>query len=113
MVDRMPEKSWATRKLLPRTPLGRWSVRLTTGSVLLFGVFFVLVASGQKGGDSFFSNLWLSGTILPAAGLALAGGAVGAVAAIKETERSLGVSAAVLLGVIVLMVIVGELALPH
>jgi len=112
-VHHFPDKRLATRKLPPHTPLGRRSVGFTTGSVLLFGVFFLLIASGQKGGDSFFSNLWLSGTILPAAGLALAGGAVGAVAVVRDRERSMSVFAAVLLGLVVLMFILGELVFPH
>jgi len=83
------------------------------GSLMLFGVFFVLVAFGHKGGESFFSNLWLAGTILPAAALALASGTVGAVAAIKDTERSLSVFTAVVLGGIVAIFMIGELIFPH
>lgn len=86
---------------------------MTTVSFLLFIAFFAFVASGQKGGESFFSNLWLSATILPAAGLAMAGGAVGSVAAIKHGERSLGVLVAIILGCSVLLFVIGELLVPH
>lgn len=83
------------------------------GSILLFLVFIMLVMSGQKGGDTFLSNPWLSGTIPSAAGLALGGGGVGLVAASKDRDRSVGVVAAVVLGTLVLFWIVGEVAFPH
>lgn len=86
---------------------------LLAASFVLFIAFFAFVASGQRGGESFFSNLWLSATILPAAGLAMAGGAVGLAAAIKQAERSLGVLVAIVFGCSVLLFVIGELVFPH
>lgn len=102
-----------TRWLLPATLPGKWSAGLLAGSLGLFGAFFALVMSGQRGGDTFAGNLWLSGTIVPAAGLALAAGAVGLVAAIKDGERSLVVGAAIAFGLLVALVVIGEIVFPH
>lgn len=99
--------------LVPSTLPGRWSAGLLAASLLCFVFFFVLVMSGQRGGDTFFSNLWLSGTILPAAALAIAAGAVGLAAAIRDGERSLVVGIAIIYGFLVLMFTVGEVAFPH
>lgn len=101
------------RRLRPQTPLGKLSVRLIAASLLLFVAFFGFVAAGQRGGESFFSNLWLSVTMLPAAALAIGGGAVGCVAAIRDNERSLGALVAIILGSSVLLFVVGELVVPH
>jgi hypothetical protein len=86
---------------------------LLTGSLLCFAAFFLLVISGRRGGDSFFSNLWLSVTILSAAGLAIAAGAVGLVAAIRDGERSLVVGVGIVFGFSILLFTVGEIAFPH
>ncbi|MCP3974370.1 MAG: hypothetical protein GY720_07750 [bacterium] len=112
-MHRVSGSGFSERWLRPQTPLGRRAVGLTAASFLLFVAFFGFVASGQRGGESFFSNLWLSATILPAAGLAIAGGAVGLTAAIKHAERSLGVLVAIVFGTSVLLFVSGELVFPH
>lgn len=98
---------------LPRTRPGSWSVGLLGVSLISFAAFFGLAASGQEGGDSFLDNLWLSGTMLSAAGCAIAAGFAGAWAAIRELERSPGVILAMLLGLLVLVFVVGEVVAPH
>jgi ABC-type uncharacterized transport system permease subunit len=62
-----------TRKLIirgvikmPKTRLGKWSVGLIILFFLLFALFQFLVASGQRGGATFFSNLVLAIPILAA-----------------------------------------------
>lgn len=82
-------------------------------SVVLFAGFFALVASGQRGGETLADNLWLSGTALPAAGLAIGAGITGAFAAIRDRDRSPGVIAAVLVGALVLVFVIGEVVSPH
>lgn len=98
---------------MPRTRAGRWSIRLFGASVALFAAFFALVASGQRGGDTFSDNLWLSGTALPAAFLTVVAAGFGLVAVIKERERSLLVFAAIVAGLVVLFFAIGEVVAPH
>lgn len=98
---------------LPRTRAGKWSLGLLAGCLLAFFLMQLLVVSGQRGGDTFLDNLWLS---LPAlAGLlcALAAGAMAAVAVIRHGERSLFAFLALLLGLLLLVFLVGEIATPH
>ena len=79
----------------------------------LFAAFFGLVLGGQKGGDTFFSNPWLAGTIT-----AGAVGAIGAVGAglygiVRKRERSAAVYVATTFGLLVLAYAAAELAFPH
>ena len=99
--------------LRPHTAPGAWSLRLLAGSVALFVAFFLLVASGQRGGDTFFSNLWLASTILAAAGLAIGAGAIGLVAVIGSRERSSVVLTAIAVGLVVTVFLIGEVGFPH
>ena len=101
-----------SRWLVPSTTAGRWSAALLAGAAVCFAAFFFLVMSGQRGGDTFFSNPWLSGTILVAAGLAIAAGIVGLTAAIRHGERSVLVGIAIVLGLLVVLFVVGEVVFP-
>lgn len=98
---------------MPRTRAGRWSLRLLGVSLIFFAAFYSLVATGQRGGDTFFGNPWLSGTILPAGGAAVAAATVGLVGVIKQQERSPAVYIAVVLGLLVLAFGIAEVVAPH
>lgn len=65
--------------MIPRTRMGRLAVGGDAAFLVFLGAFIGLVASGQTGGDKFFSNPWLSGSILLAGGAAVASGIVGLV----------------------------------
>lgn len=97
----------------PSTRLGWWAVGLAVGFFIFFGLFQMLVASGQRGGESFFSNSWLALSILTAAGAALAGGVTAVIAIIWKGERSFSSFFALLLGLFVAFFIFGEIAFPH
>ena len=97
---------------MPETESGRWAGRLLIVAVLLIGAFSALVASGQRGGDTFFSNLWLSVTILGGAGAALAAGCLGGVA-LRHGDRSAVAILAVVVGALVLLYSAAEIAFPH
>jgi hypothetical protein len=88
-------------------------VEILAVSLSFFIVFFVLAASGQTGGDTFFSNPWLSGSMLLAAGCAVAAGGSGVVAILQQRERSAWVWFAVVLGVLVVLFVAAEIAFPH
>ena len=94
------------------TRVGRTSGRLLALSGGLFATFAVLVASGQRGGDTFFSNVPLAATMLGAAASAIAAGVAGVVA-VRKHDRTPAVIAAIVVGTVVALWTVGEIALPH
>jgi hypothetical protein len=97
----------------PRTRAGWWSVALAGAFVVFFVLFQALVAAGQRGGDTFFSNPSLALTILTAGAAAIAGGVTAGVAIEAKGERSLLVIVVLLLGLFVLTFVLGELIVPH
>lgn len=76
-------------------------------------VFAALVAAGQRGGDGFFDNLWLTVPVLAAFAAAVAGFVLGVVAIVRRAERSVGVIVATLVGLLVTAFGVLEIAFPH
>ena len=97
---------------MPSTNPRRWAGWLLTLSAALFGAFFALIASGQRGGDTFFSNLWLSATIIAAAASALVAGCFGGLA-LRRGDRSAVAMVAVAAGTVVALWSIAELAFPH
>jgi hypothetical protein len=93
----------------PSTRWGWWSIGLEIAFLVLLVIFFDLIASGQEGGDTFFSNPLLAFSLLAAAVAAVAGGMIATVAMIWKGERSLLVFIALLIGLFVLFFAVGEL----
>lgn len=97
----------------PGTRMGWWSTGFFLAFVVLLILFYVLVASGQRGGETFFSNLWLSLTILPAAIAAIVSGLLAGVTIARNRERSLVSFVAVLIGLLVMIFAIGEIAFSH
>jgi hypothetical protein len=97
----------------PRTLLGKWSVGLIIGFFIFLMVFFMLVSLGERGGDTFFSNLKLT---IPF-GIAAISGVVsfftGIVSFFKKKERSVLVFLSTILGFLILLWILAELLFPH
>jgi hypothetical protein len=104
---------WRQVISLPHTQYGRISLALAGGFVLAMAMFFSLATSGQTGGDTFFDSLWLATTILTAGVLVLAAGATSAIAIVFHRERSIINVAITLVGLLALVFIVGEFAMPH
>ena len=90
----------------------RWAGRLLTLSALLLLAFYVLVALGQRGGDTFFSNPVLSGTMLGVVSLAIAAGGFG-VYALAHRDRSFVAVVATAVAVFVIWFVAMEIAFPH
>ena len=99
-------------RIIPRTRLGRWSVGLILGFFVLLGVFFLLVSLGERGGQTFFSNLKLTIPMLIAAASAIASLFVGIVAVFKK-ERHLLVFLSIAIGLFVLWWCLAEILFPH
>jgi len=100
-------------KLLPKTLLGKWTVGLIAFFFLLFAAFQLLVASGQTGGDTFFSNLLLGIPGLLMGVSAIASFFTGVLSIARDKERSVLVFLSTLIGFLVLIFVLGEFLYPH
>lgn len=97
---------------MPHTILGKWSVSLIGVFFVLLGVFFILVNTGQRGGDTFFSNLWLTIPMLIAGTCGFASLVTGVIAVIKK-ERGWLIYPVIAIGLFVTWFIGAELLFPH
>jgi len=99
-------------KFIPKTKLGRLSVELILSFVFFMIIFYSFVYAGYRGGDTFFSNPFLSIPILFAAISGISASVVGIVSVFKK-ERNLFVFLSILIGIFVFIFILGELISPH
>jgi len=90
--------------------LGQWSLVAVFVFFVLLAIFFALIASGEGGGATFFSNPLMAGLLIAAGIAGVAGGVLALVAIVWKGERSLLVFAVLLLGLFVLFFAVGEIA---
>jgi len=97
----------------PKTRLGKRSAWLLVAFAILLGVFYILLASGQRGGDTFFSNPILTVPMLLAATSGIAAFITGLISIIREKERSISVYLSVAIGLIVLIVVLANIISPH
>ena len=97
----------------PKTTLGKWSVALIIVFIVLLGVFQLLVASEQRGGETFFSNLILTIPMLIAGGSGISAFVIGLIGIIKSRERSFIVYLATLIGLLIMLCWLGEIIFPH
>ena len=96
--------------LIPKTHLGQWSIWLITVFIVLFIIFQILVASGQRGGATFFSNLALS---IPMSIAGIAGILAFFTGIIKSKERSIIVFSSTIIGFFILVFVSAEILFPH
>jgi len=99
--------------IVPKTTLGKWSTGLIVALIVFFAAFQLLVASGQRGGETFFSNLILTIPILLAGTSGVFAFAIGLVDVVRNRERSILVFLAMLIGFFVLLFGLGEVLFPH
>lgn len=97
----------------PSSRGGWWAVGFAAVSLLGLAVFFVMVASGQRGGDSFLDNWLLTGPMVVVLAAAIAGLIAALLAVVRSHERGLAVAIPALWGLFVTFFAVGELAVPH
>jgi cytochrome bd-type quinol oxidase subunit 2 len=100
-------------RLRPKTIIGRWSVGLTIILIIFFVLFQLLVASGQRGGETFFDNLALTIPILLAGISGVSAFVTGIIGIIKSRERSFLVFLTTTIGFFVLVFCLGEFLFPH
>jgi len=93
--------------------MGKWSTGLIIAFFLFVAVFLILVASGQRGGDTFFSNLALAIPGLLAGVSAVSAFLTGIIGIVGSRERSIVVFLATAIGLFLLILIIGEIVFPH
>jgi len=98
---------------IPKSRPGKWSTRLIIAFIVFYGVFWLFVASGQRGGATFFSNLLLAVPVVIAAISGISAFFMGIIGVIKSRERAIPVYLAILIGFIVLLFVAGEIIFPH
>ena len=98
---------------MPTTPLGKWSVRFILIFFGLLATFYLLVASGQRGGETFFSNPLLAIPILAAGISGAAAFFTGIISILVQKERVILVFVATAIGLFVLLFALGEILFPH
>jgi predicted Abi (CAAX) family protease len=99
--------------VLPKTSLGKWSVGLIAAFILFLALFLILVAFGQRGGETFFSNLLLTVPMLLAGTCGVAAFVTGLIGIIKSKERSILVYLAIFIGFEIMVFGLGEFLVPH
>jgi predicted Abi (CAAX) family protease len=99
--------------ILPPTALGKWAVGLICGFIILMALLYGLIAAGQRGGETFFSNLYLAIPGLLAAVSAAAAFFTGIIGMIFKKERALLVILAAAIGLFVIIFVIGDLIFPQ
>ena len=99
--------------LKPKSTISKRSTGLIIAFFLFFAVFGILVASGQRGGDTFFSNLALTIPMLLAGVSGISALVTGIIGIVKSRERSVLVFLATAIGLFVLIFSLGEILFPH
>jgi len=97
----------------PTTSLGKRSAWLIFTFAVSMTSFGILVASGQRGGDTFFSNPILTVPGFVAATSGIAAFITGLISIVRRKERSISVYLAVVFGLITLVFVLGEIIFPH
>lgn len=100
------------RYIFPVSLRGKWCIALIGFFMLFLLLHNILIFSGQRGGETFFSNPWLSGSLGAAALVAIASFVTGLIAIIKDKERSLFVILCSLIGLMILTGVVGIVFFP-
>lgn len=98
---------------LPESQLGKWSVGFMIALVTFIGLLFLFIAFGHRGGDSFFSNLYLA---LPTICIGITGVSsffTGIIGIIKDKDYSVLIIMSTIIGFFVLFWIFAEIFFPH
>ncbi len=97
----------------PETRPGTWAIYTILGFFAFMVVFYTLVATGQRGGETFFSNPYLAITILCASASGIASAFLSFWALVFAKDRKLVLAMSLLVGAFVLVFTLGELFGSH
>jgi hypothetical protein len=98
---------------VPKTHGGKWSVGLIVALFAFLALLQILIASGQRGGETFFSNPLLVAPLLLAGVCGVLAFFTGIISIVKSRERSVFAFLATALGFFVLLFILGEIFSSH
>ena len=99
--------------VMPKSISGQWSIRFIIFFFLFLLIFFLFVASGERGGETFFSNLLLTVPFLLATISGIGAFFTGIISIIKNKERSVSVFISTGIGFLVLLWSIAEILFPH
>lgn len=99
--------------LPPTTPLGKWSGRFIIIFFVSLAMFYLFVASGQRGGETFFSNSLLTVPILVVGAAGAGAFFTGIFGILIQKERAVFVFATTTIGLFVLLFALGEILFSH
>ena len=118
-VSVTPPPLWSRVLGWPRASLGRWSLGLLAGFIVLMFLFLAMISLygggnevrrlSMQAGGKFFSLPWMGLTLLAAALSAVAGGVAALLAIVRKGERSILMVVPILVGSFVLFWAIGEL----
>lgn len=98
----------------PKTRLSKWSLAFVIALIVFTIIFFIIIKLfDQKGGETFFSNLYLAIPLLIAGISGCFAFLTGIVSIIKSKARSVSVYITTLLGFLVLLYGLMEIIFPH
>ena len=100
-------------KFFPKTNLGKYSLGLLIIFFICLGIFFLFCRLGEKGGDTFFSNLKLTIPYCLAAIAGITSFFTGIISVIKNKERAIIVFLSIIIGSFVLFWVLAEILFPH
>ena len=102
---------------MPKTTLGKWSVALIIAFIVVIVAhqvaFQLLMASGWRGGETFFGALVATVPVILAGISGISAFVTGLIGIIRTRERSVTVYLAVTIGLLVLLFLLGEVIFPH
>jgi len=99
--------------LTPKTNLGKYSLILIIAFFIFLAIFFLFINLGEKGGDTYFSNLKLTIPFTIAWISAIASFFTGIISILKDKERAVLVFLSTILGFLILLFILAEFLFPH
>ena len=98
---------------LPESQLGKWSTGFMIAFVVFLGLLFLFIAFGHRGGDTFFSNLYLA---IPTICMGITGVSAfftGIIGIIKDKDYSVLIIGSTIIGFIVLLWVFAEILVSH
>lgn len=113
-MGRLAKSSFKDKGIdVPKTQIGKISIGEFFTFVLCLSVFFLVAASGEKGGDTYFSNLKLAIPMTMAIIFDAAAFVTGIVSVFKLKERALIVYLIIGISFFPLIFVMAEFITPH
>ena len=99
--------------ILPNSKIGKWTVWLILLFFKFLAIFFFFVFIGERGGETIFSNLYLTIPFLIAIFSAISSFFTGLLSIFQKGDHCIAIYLSIIIGLFVLIFILGELIFPH